>query len=111
MVDQLNRNGAGFRSLAEPWADTTSPAGKMVVTVMAGIAEFERSLVIERTQRGQQAAREPGVKFGARPKLDEEQVQDAPEKIAAGESVAVVARQLNVHRSTLYRAITEIEST
>jgi DNA invertase Pin-like site-specific DNA recombinase len=104
-VDQLNRAGAGFRSLAEPWADTTSPAGKMVMTVMAGIAEFERSLIIERTQRGQRAARERGVKFGAKPKLDRKQIQDARAQIDAGKSVASVARQLHVHRSTLYRAL------
>lgn len=105
LVEQLNRAGAGFRSLAEPWADTTSPAGKMVMTVMAGIAEFERSLIIERTQRGQQAARERGVKFGAKPKLTERQVRDAQAQIQAGRSMAAVARQLNVHRSTLYRAL------
>jgi DNA invertase Pin-like site-specific DNA recombinase len=105
LVDQLDRAGAGFRSLAEPWADTTSPAGKMVMTVMAGIAEFERSLIIERTQRGQRAARERGVKFGARQKLTDSQIQDARAKVAAGMSVAAVAGQLHVHRSTLYRAL------
>lgn len=111
LVDQLNRAGAGFRSLAEPWADTTSPAGKMVMTVMAGIAEFERSLIIERTQRGQQVARERGVKFGARPKLDKKQIQDAQARIAAGDSVAAVARQFNVHRSTLYRALADLKAS
>ena len=105
LVDQLNRAGAGFRSLAEPWADTTSPAGKMVMTVMAGIAEFERSLIIERTQRGQQAARERGVKFGARPKLTDRQIQEARAQIEAGRSIAAVARQFKIHRSTLYRAL------
>ncbi|MBS1213131.1 MAG: resolvase, partial [Proteobacteria bacterium] len=44
LAESLNRAGVGLRSLAEPWADTTSPAGKMVLTVFAGIAEFERSL-------------------------------------------------------------------
>lgn len=105
LVDQLNQAGAGFRSLAEPWADTTSPAGKMVMTVMAGIAEFERSLIIERTQRGQQAARERGVQFGARPKLSDAQIQEARAQIAAGGSVAEVSKRLNVHRSTLHRAL------
>ena len=105
LVDQLNRAGAGFRSLAEPWADTTSPAGKMVMTVMAGIAEFERSLIIERTQRGQQAARERGVRFGARPKLSESQIKKAQAEIAGGRSVADMARRLGVHRATLYRAL------
>lgn len=111
LVDRLNRSGAGFRSLNEPWADTTSPAGKMVMTVMAGIAEFERSLIIERTQRGQQVARERGVKFGARPKLSDAQVREARAEIEAGLSVAETARHLNVHRATLYRALRREETS
>lgn len=108
VVDRLNQAGAGFRSLAEPWADTTSPAGKMVMTVMAGIAEFERSLIIERTQRGQKVARERGVKFGAKPKLTPAEIRDAKAQIEAGQSVAAAARQLGVHRSTLYRALADL---
>ena len=56
LAESLNRAGAGLRSLAEPWADTTSPAGKMVLTVFAGIAEFERALIAERTRSGRIAA-------------------------------------------------------
>ena len=108
LVDQLNRARAGFRSLAEPWADTTSPTGKMVMTVMAGIAEFERSLIIERTQRGQRAARERGVKFGAKPKLNAGLILDARVQIANGRAVAAVAKELGVHRSTLYRAVSGV---
>src|SRR5690349_14050260 len=47
IAEQLEEAGAGLRSLAEPWADTTSPAGRMVLTVLAGIAEFERALIRE----------------------------------------------------------------
>jgi DNA invertase Pin-like site-specific DNA recombinase len=52
IAERIQAAGAGLRSLAEPWADTTSPAGRMVLTVFAGIAEFERSLIVERTRNG-----------------------------------------------------------
>ena len=58
--------GAGFRSLLEPWADTTSHAGKLMMTIFAGIAEFERALIHERTSVGRTAAKERGVRFGRR---------------------------------------------
>jgi DNA invertase Pin-like site-specific DNA recombinase len=69
LAEILNRAGVGLRSLGEPWADTTSPSGKMVLTVFAGIAEFERSLIAERTSAGRLAAQEKGVRFGRPPKL------------------------------------------
>ena len=73
-----------FRSLAEPWADTTTPAGRMVLTVFAGIAEFERSLIIDRTRNGREAAKARGVKFGPRPTLTPAQIEHARELIEAG---------------------------
>jgi DNA invertase Pin-like site-specific DNA recombinase len=57
---RIKEAGAGLRSLAEPWADTTTPAGRMVLTVFAGIADFERSLIVERTSAGQIAAKARG---------------------------------------------------
>ena len=64
IAERLKDGGAGLRSLAEPWADTTSPAGRMVLTVFAGIAEFEKSLIGERTTSGRKAAQARGVRFG-----------------------------------------------
>ena len=64
IAERLREAGAGLRSLAEPWADTTSPAGRMVLTVFAGIAEFERALIIGRTSAGRDEARARGVRFG-----------------------------------------------
>ena len=64
IAEQLRDVGAGLRSLGEPWADTTSPAGRMVLTVFAGIAEFERALIHERTGTGRAAAMRRGVRFG-----------------------------------------------
>ena len=57
----------GLQSIVEPWADTTSPAGRMVLTVFAGIAEFERSLIATRTEEGRRAAQARGVPFGRPP--------------------------------------------
>ena len=56
VAERLREAGAGLRSLGEPWADTTSPAGRMVLTVFAGVAEFERALIRERTGTGRTAA-------------------------------------------------------
>ena len=70
----LKEGGIGLRSLGEPWADTTSPAGKMVLTVFAGMAEFERALIHQRTSSGRVAARMRGVRFGRPPKLTPEQI-------------------------------------
>ena len=72
LAETIATGGAGLKSLAEPWADTTTPAGKMVLTVFAGIAEFERALIRERTGAGRIAAQKRGVKFGRPPKLTAE---------------------------------------
>ena len=74
IAEQLNETEAGLRSLREPWADTTSPAGRMVLTVFAGIAEFERALIHERTRSGRMAAQSRGVRFGRPPKLTADQI-------------------------------------
>ena len=73
IAEQIKEAEAGLRSLSEPWADTTSPAGRMVLTVFAGIAEFERALIHQRTGAGRAAARARGVRFGRPPKLTAEQ--------------------------------------
>ena len=104
IAERLQEAGAGIRSLAEPWADTTSPAGRMVLTVFAGIAEFERALITERTSTGRVAARARGVRFGRPPKLTADQIALAQRLINEGRSPREAARILNVHASTLYRA-------
>lgn len=106
IAERIQAAGAGLRSLAEPWADTTSPAGRMVLTVFAGIAEFERSLIIDRTRNGREAAKARGVKFGPRPTLTPAQIEHARELIDRdGRTVKEAAELLAVHRSTLYRAL------
>lgn len=95
IAEKLNEAGAGLRSLAEPWADTTTPAGRMVLTVFAGIAEFERELIHQRTSSGRAAAMARGVKFGRKPKL-------TPDQIALGQRL--VGERLQAHRCAKRRS-------
>ena len=102
IAETIEEKNAGLQSIAEPWADTTSPAGRMVLTVFAGIAEFERSLIATRTEEGRRAAQARGVPFGRPPKLRPDQRTLARHLIDEGKSVSEVARTFNVHAATVY---------
>jgi DNA invertase Pin-like site-specific DNA recombinase len=99
----IGDKGAGFRSLGDPWADTTTPHGRLMVTVLAGLAEFERSLILARTGEGRTRAMARGVKFGRKPKLTAHQVAEAKGRRAAGEALAEIGRSYNVSHSTISR--------
>jgi DNA invertase Pin-like site-specific DNA recombinase len=105
IAELLRDAGAGLRSLGEPWADTTSPAGRMVLTVFAGIAEFERALIHQRTGAGRVAAMRRGVRFGRPAKLARDQLALARRLIEEGRPASEVAAMFKVHRATLYRAL------
>lgn len=109
VAEQIQGAKAGLRSLAESWADTTSPAGRMVLTVFAGIAEFERALIRQRTSAGRMAARQRGVRFGRTPKLGFEQLAFARRLVDEGRPVREVAGVLKCHRTTLYRALDALD--
>jgi DNA invertase Pin-like site-specific DNA recombinase len=102
-METLNEAGAKFQSISEPWANTTTHAGKMIMTVFAGIAEFERDLIRERTGAGRDAAKERGVRFGRPRKLNEDQVKVASQLLTEGKAVRDIARTFNVHEATIYR--------
>ena len=95
----------------EPALDTSRPADKVVINVMASLAEWERDLLIQRTREGVAHARAQGRVAGPKPKLSDEQAQVAKELIDGGKSVSAVARTFNESRPTIYRAIERIEQT
>jgi DNA invertase Pin-like site-specific DNA recombinase len=102
-VETIRAAGATFRSLSEPWADTTSHGGKFILTVFAGMAEFERELIRERTRAGREVAKRRGVRFGRPKKLNAEQRGLALRLRAEGKSAKEVAHIFGVHVSTIYR--------
>jgi DNA invertase Pin-like site-specific DNA recombinase len=103
LVENIRMADASFCSLSEPWADTTSHAGKMIMTVFAGIAEFERDLIRERTSAGRIAAKKRGIKFGRPKKMNEEQKLLAKRLLEENKSVSEIAKTFNVHKATIYR--------
>ncbi len=103
ITEKIKKRKALFQSLCEPWADTTSFSGKMIMTVFAGIAEYERDLIRERTFRGREEAIKRGVRFGRPKKLNEEQISSIRQKLKEGRSIVELAAEFNVHKSTIYR--------
>ncbi len=99
----LEEDGVQFRSLREPWADTTSSMGKFLLTVFAGLSELERSLIRDRTEEGRMAAKKRGVKFGRKPKLTAHQQQEVVRMLNEGESIRAIARHFNVGVATVDR--------
>jgi DNA invertase Pin-like site-specific DNA recombinase len=95
---------AGFRSLGAAWADTTTAHGRLIVTVLGGLAEFERELIRARTGEGRARAKANGVRMGRKPKLTPHQQNEAKRRVAAGkETLREIARTYNVHNSTISR--------
>jgi DNA invertase Pin-like site-specific DNA recombinase len=99
----VSDKGAGFRSLADAWADTTTAHGRLMVTVLGGLAEFERELIRARTDDGRKRAMARGVRFGRKPKLTAHQVREALARREAGEPLVEIARSYNVSHSTVSR--------
>ena len=90
-------------SLADPWADTTTPHGRLMLTVLGGLAEFERALILARTSDGRTRAKAKGVKFGRPAKLTPHQRREAIERLAEGAVQADLARSYGVSQATISR--------
>jgi DNA invertase Pin-like site-specific DNA recombinase len=103
LIEQIGAAGAVFKSLGDTWADTTTAHGRLMLTVLAGLAEFERSLIISRTSEGRKRAMANGVKFGRKPKLSDYQRKEALRRRAAGETLAEIARSYRVDSSMISR--------
>ena len=105
VIAAITDRGAGFKSLKDAWADTTSAHGRLMLTVLGGLAEFERELIRARTGEGRKRAKERGVRFGRPRKMTPHQRQEALQRLAAGETQADVARTYNVDATTIGRLL------
>jgi DNA invertase Pin-like site-specific DNA recombinase len=95
---------ASFRSLHDAWADTTTPHGRLILTVLGGLAEFERHLIVARTSEGRKRAVARGVLFGRPSKLTPHQRREALARRERGdETLMEIARSYNVSHSTISR--------
>lgn len=94
---------AQFRSLAEPWADTATSTGRLMLAVLGGLADVERDLIRTRTAEGRSRAKERGQVMGRRSSLSPQQKQEVRERLADGAQLADLARTFNVSRSTISR--------
>jgi DNA invertase Pin-like site-specific DNA recombinase len=104
VLARVSDKGAGFKSLADAWADTTTAHGKLMVTLLGGIAEFERSMILSRTNEGRVRAKARGVRFGRKPKLTPHQMTEAKARRDRGEETETdIARSYNVSQSTINR--------
>lgn len=103
ILDDLSRREVMFRSLTEGWADTTTPHGRLTVTIVGGVAEFERALIRARTGEGRARAKARGQSLGRRPTLTGHQQDEVRRRKLAGESVREIARSYNVSASTISR--------
>ena len=103
VVAVIAEKKAGFRSLGDAWADTTTPHGRLMLTVLAGLAEFERDLIRTRTGEGRDRAKARGVKLGRKFKLTAHQRKEALLRRDRGETLMDIARTYNVSHSTISR--------
>jgi DNA invertase Pin-like site-specific DNA recombinase len=103
LCSYFGKRGAGFKSLKDSWADTTTPHGRLMLTVLGGLAEFERELIRARTGEGRIRAKARGVKFGRPRKMTPHQRQEALQRLHAGETMADVARTYAVDAATISR--------
>jgi DNA invertase Pin-like site-specific DNA recombinase len=102
-IKQIADKGCLFKSLADPWADTTTPGGRLMLTVLGGLAEFERELIKARTMEGRERAKRSGIRMGRKPILSPHQVAEIRNRKANGESVRFLARSYGVSPNTISR--------
>lgn len=103
IVKRIADAGATFVSIREPWADTGSSTGRLMLAVLGGLADVERDLIKSRTAEGRSRAVDRGVKMGRPSKLTPDQRREALARRANGESSSEIARSYAVAASTISR--------
>lgn len=102
IVETLDRTKANIRSLKEPWLDTTTPQGRLLFSIFAGVSQFERELIQQRTMEGLKAARARG-RVGGRPKVSPALIKDAIILYNSKQySIAEIVERTGVSKATLY---------
>src|SRR5262249_24476780 len=103
IIQRIVDSGAHFRSLAEPWADTSTSTGRLMIAVLGGLADVERDLIRTRTTEGRARAKARGVKLGPKFKLSPAERKEALDRLAAGETSTSIGRSYRVSHSTILR--------
>ena len=103
VLDTVSKADAKFKSLADSWADTTTPHGELMITIVAGLATFERHLIRARTDEGRKRAQANGVRFGRPLKLSPFQIKEALARRETGEPLSDIGRSYGVSHSTISR--------
>jgi DNA invertase Pin-like site-specific DNA recombinase len=105
ILHEVQEQSCGFVSLGESWCDTSSEVGRLMLTIMGGIAEFERGLIRKRCEDGIKRAKANGKQFGGPTVLDAGQRKRVAERYAAGETMAELAREYECGEATIWRAL------
>jgi DNA invertase Pin-like site-specific DNA recombinase len=105
ILHDLDAQACGFASLGEAWCDTTTDIGKLLMTIMGGVAEFERGIIRKRCEEGIERAKRKGTKFGRKRSMTPEQIKVAADRYAKGETQAALAAEYGCSEATMYRAL------
>lgn len=105
ILDQIKKAGARIKAIEDPWLDTTTPHGELILTIMGGMFEFERKLIRQRCEEGIKRAKAQGKQFGRRPALDAGQRRKVAERHANGETIAALADDYEVGVATIWRVL------
>jgi DNA invertase Pin-like site-specific DNA recombinase len=105
IVKQITDAGGQFRSLAEPWADTATSTGRLMLAVLGGLADVERDLIRVRTAEGRERAKAQGRPMGRKPALTPQQASGARQRRADGATLKELAESYNVGRATISRLL------
>ncbi|MBS5946715.1 MAG: recombinase family protein [Peptoniphilus harei] len=109
LVDKIEKKGANIKSLKESWLDTTTPQGKLMFTFIAGISQFERDLISQRTKEGLEAARARGRKGGRREKLDVAKKKAIYDLYTQKKTrIMDICDMFEITKPTLYKVVKEV---
>jgi len=110
LLDAIKAAGAYIKALEDPWLDTTTPHGELILTVMGGLHEFERKLIRARCDEGIRRAKARGTVFGRKPVLDHGEKRKIAKRYAAGASMAELAREYDCGVATIHRVLKPVGS-